>query len=171
MMNEEETEAIANDDHGEGEVDESFNEELYYDDEQYGDESNIMIDPSSLAGTSSGESGIAGGKEEQDYLSAEIGEYLTSMSARREDGQYQCLVCARNSRDLYNQRQHIMTHMMKDTDFLDRLDRFVKSHSIQQNSSSFSCLLCRMIISRGFYMVRQHFFSKHLKEEKYLEQY
>ena len=55
----------------------------------------------------------------------------------------QCLVCARISRDLYNQRQHIMTHMMKDGEFLDRLDHFVKSHSIQQNSNSFSCLLCR----------------------------
>jgi hypothetical protein len=43
--------------------------------------------------------------EEQEYLTAEINEYLTSMSARREDGQYQCLVCARTSRDLYNQRQ------------------------------------------------------------------
>lgn len=148
------------------------NSEMYYEDEEYGSEGDILVDPSSMiaAGTSASVSG-EGTNAEQDYLTSEIGEYLTSMSARREDGQYQCLVCARISRDLYNQRQHIMTHMMKDGEFLDRLDHFVKSHSIQQNSNSFSCLLCRMIITRGYYMVRQHFFSKHLKEEKYSETY
>jgi hypothetical protein len=60
---------------------------------------------------------------------------------------------------------------MKDHEFLNRLDRFVEGHSVQHNSNSFSCLLCRMVITRGYYMVRQHFFYKHLKEEKYAEQY
>lgn len=68
-------------------------EELYYEDfedEKYGnDGAAMMIDPAALEGTSYGQNRPAGSQEEQDYLTAEIGEYLTSMSARRDDGHYQ----------------------------------------------------------------------------------
>ena len=82
---------------------EIYDEDLYYDEEQFASEGDFVIDNPTMAGTSSGEVYASGGKEEQEYLTAEIGQYLASMSARRDDGQYQCLVCARNSRDLYNQ--------------------------------------------------------------------
>jgi hypothetical protein len=57
-----------------------------------------MVDPGTLAGPSAAEGLGEDSKVEQEYLTSEICEYLMSMSARRDDGQYQCMVCARYQR-------------------------------------------------------------------------
>ena len=62
------------------------------------------------------------------------------MTLKKEDGRYQCLICARESRDLYNQRQHILTHMAKDGTFAQRLNNYARRYMIEHDSKSFTCL-------------------------------
>ena len=56
-----------------------------------------LLDPSGLAGivvpTSDEDA-------ERDLIASEITSFLVSMTLKKEDGRYQCLICARESRDL-----------------------------------------------------------------------
>ncbi len=100
---------------------------------------------------------------EQDALAYEINEYIANMSGRTTDGKYQCLICGLASRDLYNQREHLMTHMTKDDHFNQRFELFLKSN-IQRtprggNSFTTVCTICSIVIKN----VKKHFLSKHLR--------
>ena len=77
---------------------------------------------------------------ERDLIASEITSFLVSMTLKKEDGRYQCLICARESRDLYNQRQHILTHMAKDGTFAQRLNNYARRYMIEHDSKSFTCL-------------------------------
>lgn len=100
----------------------------------------------------------------QEDLAIEIHEYLTSMSGRTDEGRYRCLICGLTCRDLYNQREHLMTHMIRDDKFKTRLDRFMTSNVIKDpKNSSTTCLICQAPVNCN---VRKHFLSKHLREPK-----
>ena len=120
-----------------------------------------MLDPSRLEGivvpTSDEDA-------ERDLIASEITSFLVSMTLKKEDGRYQCLICARESRDLYNQRQHILTHMAKDGTFAQRLNNYARRYMIEHDSKSFTCLKCRATFNNEFYYMRNHFVFKHLKD-------
>jgi len=101
---------------------------------------------------------------ERDLIATEITSFLVSMTLKKEDGRYQCLICARESRDLYNQRQHILTHMAKDGTFAQRLNNYARRYMIEHDSKSFTCLKCRATFNKEFYYMRNHFVFKHLKD-------
>jgi len=109
------------------------------------------------------ESGGDDSKDEQDELACEINEYVTSMSGRTEEGRYRCLICGLTCRDLYNQREHLMTHMIRDEKFKNRMESFMKANVIKDPKSSVTtCLIC----SANIGPMRKHFLSKHLREPK-----
>jgi len=100
----------------------------------------------------------------QEDLAIEIHEYLTSMSGRTDEGRYRCLICGLTCRDLYNQREHLMTHMVRDDKFKTRLDRFMTSNVIKDpKTTTTTCLICQAPVNCN---VRKHFLSKHLREPK-----
>ena len=101
---------------------------------------------------------------ERDLIASEITSFLVSMTLKKDDGRYQCLICARESRDLYNQRQHILTHMAKDGTFAQRLNNYARRYMIEHDSKSFTCLKCRATFNKEFYYMRNHFVFKHLKD-------
>lgn len=125
------------------------------------DDNLPLLDPAGLAGivvpTSDEDA-------ERDLIASEITSFLVSMTLKKEDGRYQCLICARESRDLYNQRQHILTHMAKDGTFAQRLNNYARRFMIEHNSKSFTCLKCRATFNKEFYYMRNHFVFKHLKD-------
>lgn len=97
-------------------------------------------------------------------MAVEINEYLTSMSGRTEEGRYRCLICGLTCRDLYNQREHLMTHMVRDDKFKNRLEKFMNSNVIKDpKSGTTTCLLCSSSLPSS---MRKHFLSKHLREPK-----
>lgn len=101
--------------------------------------------------------------DERDLLSDEIAAFQSSMTLKKVDGKYQCLICARESRDLYNQKQHILTHMSKDGSFFDRLNMFARRYILEHDSKTYTCLKCRITFHKEFYYMRNHFVFKHLK--------
>ncbi len=102
--------------------------------------------------------------DEQEELAIEINEYLTSMSGRTEEGRYRCLICGLTCRDLYNQREHLMTHMVRDDKFKTRLEKFMKSNVIKDPKTAVTtCLICQAQVGTA---LRKHFLSKHLREPK-----
>jgi len=104
------------------------------------------------------------GNDDQEELSIEIHEYLNSMSGRTEEGRYRCLICGLTCRDLYNQREHLLTHMVRDDKFKNRLDKFMSSNLIKDpKNSSTTCLICQAPVTCN---IRKHFLSKHLREPK-----
>ena len=101
--------------------------------------------------------------DEQDELACEINEYVTSMSGRTDEGRYRCLICGLTCRDLYNQREHLMTHMIRDDKFKRRMETFMNANVIKDPKSSVTtCLICSNTIGP----MRKHFLSKHLREPK-----
>lgn len=103
------------------------------------------------------------GEDDQEELSIEIHEYLSSMSGRTEEGRYRCLICGQTCRDLYNQREHLMTHMVRDEKFKSRLEKFMRSNVTKDLKNNTTCLICRTPVTCN---VRKHFLSKHLREPK-----
>jgi len=103
------------------------------------------------------------GEDDQEELSIEIHEYLSSMSGRTEEGRYRCLICGQTCRDLYNQREHLMTHMVRDDKFKSRLEKFMTSNVIKDPKNNTTCLICRAPVTCN---MRKHFLSKHLREPK-----
>jgi len=104
------------------------------------------------------------GEDDQEELSIEIHEYLSSMSGRTEEGRYRCLICGLTCRDLYNQREHLLTHMVRDDKFKNRLDKFMSSNLFKDpKNSSTTCLICQAPVTCN---IRKHFLSKHLREPK-----
>ena len=106
---------------------------------------------------------LLAGEDDQEELSIEIHEYLNSMSGRTEEGRYRCLICGQTCRDLYNQREHLMTHMVRDDKFKHRLDKFMTSNVIKDPKNNTTCLICRAPVTCN---IRKHFLSKHLREPK-----
>ena len=97
---------------------------------------------------------------ERDELAYEIHEYMSSMSNRTDEGKYLCIVCGIQCRDLYNQREHVLTHMVKeDPKFNARLQKFV-NFNIIKDSNSKECRICKTKITVH---VRKHFINKHLR--------
>ena len=97
-------------------------------------------------------------------MAIEISEYLGSMSGRTEEGKYRCLICGLICRDLYNQREHLLTHMVRDEKFRSRLEHFMKSNvSKDPKTAVTTCLLCQNQLPSS---MRKHFLSKHLREPK-----
>ena len=95
-------------------------------------------------------------------LGTRISEYMTTMSAKSDSG-YQCLICSRQSRDLFNHRGHMLTHMRKDeTELLNELDQLIDSYVYKQGAGIFSCLVCKTVLKRGLMGVRAHFIMKHI---------
>ena len=54
--------------------------------------------------------------------------------------------------------------MMKDEEFAERLNVFVRRHALEHHKQMFTCLLCKKVINKDFYNLRNHFVIKHLKE-------
>ena len=103
---------------------------------------------------------------EQVYLAHEISTFTDEslIHTQNQDKRFQCLICATSHRDLFNYKGHVITHMMKDKEFADRLNVFVRRHSIEHSKTMFTCLLCKKVLTKDFYNIRTHFVIKHLKE-------
>lgn len=102
--------------------------------------------------------------DDQEELSIEIHEYLNSMSGRTDEGRYRCLICGLSCRDLYNQREHLLTHMVRDAKFKTRLEKFMTSNVMKDlKNNTTTCLICRIPVTCH---IRKHFLSKHLREPK-----
>jgi len=121
------------------------------------------------AAATSGGGGHGGGQggdlSDQIYLANEIHNFTQESALKMcEDGlRYQCLICARMCRDLYNYRTHMLTHMLKDPEFSTRIAAFVRQNSVEHTKQRYTCLVCRQQVNKDFYGLRCHFVIKHLK--------
>ena len=84
------------------------------------------------------------------------------MTSRTDQGKYMCNICGQLCRDLYNQREHLMSHMTRDEKFRKRLDRFVDANVFKDpNSNKTTCVMCGNKPIGA--LVKKHFLSKHLR--------
>ena len=97
---------------------------------------------------------------ERDQLAYEIHEYMSTMSNRKDEGYYVCIVCGHPTPSLWHQREHIMTHMVKDQEFKLRLKKFVDLNTIKDDSNTKTCRICQTKITVHD---RKHFVNKHLR--------
>ncbi len=102
-------------------------------------------------------------------LGNELSSYLSTVAARTSPAPgsgsactYTCLICHSVQRDMFNLRNHAMSHMPEDSPVIRRLDSFIEPHILQQGPSCYTCFLCRRPIRRRYKEVRTHFVMKHL---------
>jgi hypothetical protein len=86
------------------------------------------------------------------------------MSGKTGEGRYQCLICGMTCRDLYNQREHLMTHMTRDEKFRNRMDSFMRANVFKHPETFVTtCLICDATVGAS---LKKHFLTKHLREPK-----
>ena len=98
--------------------------------------------------------------EDRDLLAYEIHSYMSTTSNRTDEGKYQCTICGLKCRDLYNQREHVLTHMMTDPKFNARFLRFVSCNTVKDLNNVRTCRICQTKLANH---VRKHFVNKHLR--------
>lgn len=89
----------------------------------------------------------------------------TSVKSDLPDGKwcYQCLACGNQSRDLFNLRKHIVTHLLKTEGFAKKLDEEVSKRIIHGYNDIRTCMICKFVTT-GYDKTRSHFVQKHLTQ-------